>query len=576
MTKDSEIWIRPGPIRSKAAQRVRPFVHQALAAAQKAGATVRHGQLKSGKSHFGRGRAASLRANRLLTNRIRQAVVKAHVVRHRGQPVPLKAHLRYLQREGVTQDDTKAKLFGPGTDEADGSAFAERTADDRHHFRFIVSPDDAAQMEDLKAFTRDLMNQAEQDLGTRLDWVAVDHWNTEHPHIHVVVRGKTDQGDDLVISRDYIKEGLRARAQNLITLELGERTDLDIRRTLQRQIESDRLTQLDRQMLSDQTRTGFVDLAPPSAGPPDELHVLKAGRMRKLERLGLASQFAPAQWIISEQASTVLRELGERNDIIKRIHRGLTEAGIERATTAFALDETAAPASIVGRLVDRGLDDELKGSAYVIIDGTDGRTHHVRLPTLEASGDAQAGAIVEVQQTAEDSNRAPRLLVRSDLPIDRQVMAVGATWLDRVAVSGETETLASTGFGAEARQAIRQRAAFLADIDLADERSGSYAYARDLLSVLKRHEFAAVTADIAEEIDRSYTAAVPGGYASGTYVRRINLASGRFAMLDDSRSFTLVPWSPSMDSRLGQHIAGVVRGNGSVDWSFNRKRDLGL
>jgi type IV secretory pathway VirD2 relaxase len=94
-------------------------------------------------------------------------------------------------------------LFDAECDSADHRAFAGRCTDDRHHFRFIVSPDDAEQLSDLKGFTRDLMRQAERDLGTKLDWVAVDHWNTQHPHIHVIIRGATDDGHDLVISRDY-------------------------------------------------------------------------------------------------------------------------------------------------------------------------------------------------------------------------------------------------------------------------------------------------------------------------------------------------------------------------------------
>jgi len=174
-------------------------------------------------------------------------------------------HLDYLCRDGVTRDGEKARLFGPGTEDADGRAFAERCGDDRHHFRFIVSPDDAPDMSDLRSFTRDLVSQMETDLGTRLDWVAVDHWNTAHPHIHVIVRGVRDDGQDLVISRDYIKEGMRDRARDLITQELGPRTDHDIHRTLETQVEAERWTQLDRQLVRDAGKFGIVDLAP-SAG----------------------------------------------------------------------------------------------------------------------------------------------------------------------------------------------------------------------------------------------------------------------------------------------------------------------
>ena len=112
-------------------------------------------------------------------------------------------------------------MFDAAGDAVDEKEFAN-ARQVRHHFRFIVSPEDATARRS-SAFTRDVMRQAERDLGTKLDWVAVDHWNTDNPHIHVLVRGRTDDGQDLVISRDYISFGTRARASQLATLELGTR-----------------------------------------------------------------------------------------------------------------------------------------------------------------------------------------------------------------------------------------------------------------------------------------------------------------------------------------------------------------
>jgi type IV secretory pathway VirD2 relaxase len=100
--------------------------------------------------------------------------------------------------------------------------------------RFTVSPEDAPEMADLRAFTRELMADAERDLDTRLDWMAVDHWNTDNPHVHVLVRGRVDDGRDLVISRDYISRGFRARAEERVTLELGPRTEHEIRFALEK------------------------------------------------------------------------------------------------------------------------------------------------------------------------------------------------------------------------------------------------------------------------------------------------------------------------------------------------------
>ncbi|WP_163078785.1 DUF3363 domain-containing protein, partial [Acinetobacter baumannii] len=72
----------------------------------------------------------------------------------------------------------------------------------------------------------------------------------------------------------------------------------------------------------------------------------------------------PGQWVVSENAEKTLRALGERGDIIKRIHRGLTERGIERGAASYVLAGESIDDPVIGRLVDRGLDDELKGTAY--------------------------------------------------------------------------------------------------------------------------------------------------------------------------------------------------------------------
>src|SRR6202011_2558956 len=127
-----------------------------------------------------------------------------------------------------------------------------------------------------------------------------------------------------------------------------------------------------------------------------------------------------------------LRALGERNDIIKRIHRGLAEQRIERSVSDYVLDEGHGSRPIIGRLVARGLDDELRGTAYAVIDGIDGRAHHVRLADLDSTGDGAPGSIVELRRFKDAAGRErTALAVRSDLALAAQVEATGATWLDR-------------------------------------------------------------------------------------------------------------------------------------------------
>lgn len=579
MSGEDDFRIRPGRIRSTRAQQVRPFIAQALAAAQRAGGSVsRSGKISPGnRSRFGRGQRATVQANRLLTSRSRNTVIKTRVVRHSARTTPLAAHLGYLRREGVTRDGEKARLFGPETADADPKAFAERIQDDRHHFRFIVSPEDAVEMSDLKSYARDLMGQMEKDLGTRLDWVCVDHWNTDNPHVHIILRGRTDDGHDLVISRDYIKQGMRARAQDLVTQELGPRTDHEIRRNLERQIEAERWTNLDRQIARDSYRTGVVDLAPSPNHQPDEFQSMKVGRLRKLETLGLAEQVGPGQWVMGDNAEAALRELGERGDIIKRIHRGLTDRGIKRSVASYVLAGESLDNPVIGRLVDRGLDDELKGTAYAVVDGTDGRTHHIKLPDLDAAGDSAPGSIVELRKFDDaQGRRRVALAVRSDLDIERQVHAAGATWLDRQAIARDPVVLGGGGFGAEVRQAMDRRAEHLVGQGLAERQSRGFSFSRGLIDTLRQREIEALGQKLATDTGRPFNKVGTGEYVAGTYRQRFALASGRFAMIDDGLGFQLVPWTPSLEKQIGQHVSGVSRGDVGVDWSFGRKRGLGM
>ncbi|WP_181174981.1 conjugal transfer protein TrbF [Mesorhizobium sp. B2-8-9] len=353
MSDEHDFRVRPGRIRSTRAQSSRPFIAQALAAAQKAGGGVsRSGRIGTGNSsRFGRGRAASLQANRFLTGRSRLATIKTRVVRHSKRGAPLATHLNYLRREGVTRDDARARMFGPVVDDASTADFVDRCKDDRHHFRFIVSPEDASEMADLKSFTRDLMGRVQKDLGTSLDWVAVDHWNTDNPHVHVILRGRADDGQDLVISRDYISRGMRDRASELVTQELGPRSEPEIRRHVERQVEAERWTGLDRRLLRDAGENGFIDLAPRADRQPDEFIAPKIGRLRRLETLGLAEQLGPGQWIVSERAEATLRQMGERADIIKRMHRAFSARDIERASASYVTAAEIIGERISGRLI---------------------------------------------------------------------------------------------------------------------------------------------------------------------------------------------------------------------------------
>lgn len=575
MTRNDDFRIRPGQIRSSRWPRARPFLAQALQAAQKAGGLSRRAGSPGGR--FGRGRAATLRANRLLLDRGRSAMVKARVVRRMRSPGGLRAHIAYLRRDGVTRDGSRGELFDAAGDAADGRAFAERCENDRHHFRFIVSPDDAGELGSLRSFTRELMDQASRDLGTRLDWVAIDHWNTEHPHIHILVRGRADDGSDLVISRDYISKGLRARASDLVTRELGPRSELEVRRGLEAEVAAERWTRLDRTLAREAGRTdGVIDLRPERGGGSDPLREIRIGRMRTLERLGLAEPAGPARWVLAPDTEQRLRALGERGDIIRRLHKTLAKDGASRAPSSWALEGELHGEPVVGRLITRGLDDELKGSAFAVVDGIDGRVHHLRLPDIDAAGDGPVGGIVELRRF-EDTRGRQRiaLAVRSDLDLDQQVASEGATWLDRRLVAREPLDLARGGFGAEVRSALDRRIDALAEQGLARRDGDKVTLGRNLIGTLRSRELDTMGRRLSSETGLAHLPAEAGETISGVYRQRISIASGRFAMIDNGLGFQLVPWTPSLERELGKQVSGIA-GPGGVDWSFGRKRDLSL
>jgi len=575
MSAEDDFRIRPGRIRSTPQPKAKSFLQQALRAAQKAGGPRPVGCGRG--ATWGRGRSGSVGASRALLSRSRGAVIKARVVRRARTPGALRAHVSYLHRDGVTQDGERGQLFDAERDGVDAARFAERCEDDRHHFRFIVSPDDARELADLRQFTRDLMDQAARDLGTKLDWVAVDHWNTEHPHIHVLVRGKTDTGEDLVISRDYISHGMRDRAGALVTQELGPRTDLEVRRDLQTQVEAERWTKLDRALAREAAgREGVVDVRRPVLAEPDPLREEKLGRLRKLERLGLAEGDGTGRFLLAVDAEPRLRALGERGDIIKRLHRSMGRGGREVDVSGFVLEgENVGP--MLGRLAARGLDDELEGSAYAVVEGVDGRAHHIKLPDLDAAGDGPIGSVVELRRF-EDAGGRQRvaLAVRSDLGIEAQITAHGATWIDRQLVAREPVVLGSGGFGAEVRDALERRTDHLVGGGLAWRQGQRVLFARDLLDTLRRQELDAVAAKLSTGNALPYKPAADGEHVGGVYRQRLQLASRRFAMINDGLGFSLVPWSPSLEKRLGQQISGVGLPGGGVEWSFGRKRGIGL
>lgn len=587
----------------------------------------------------------------------RRVVVKTRYVQNAGSNGKGAAHLRYIQRDGTSRDGERGQLYSATEDRADGDAFLDRSKEDQRQFRFIVSPEDGADLSELTAHTRDLMGQVEADLGTKLDWVAINHYNTGHPHVHVIIRGRDDLGENLVINGDYLANGIRERASELTTLELGPVTEIEQRRKLSAEIDQDRFTRIDRAMTGE-AEDRFVDLRHQPADPGGQFdRTLRLRRLDKLEEMGLATEHAPGVWELSARLEPTLRELGERGDIIRSMHNALRADGHDRDPMTFRIHEAAPETPIVGRVVDKYLSDELGENLTVVVDGIDGRTHHISGIAPERLEDARIGSVIQIgpaeatarpsdhtiaaiaedgiyrpsrhveqakfegrvpggdyegyvdahvrrlealrragiveridadqwripddlvsRAAAYDAGRDRQASVRvlSTFDLEKQIGGDGATWLDRRLIQGEVADLAPTGFGQQVREAMDQRREHhIEQADATRARDGRIFYRRNLLATLREREVARVGAEMAESKGLPFRAAADGESVSGKFTGTVQLSSGKFALVEKSHEFTLVPWRPVIDRQFGREIMGVVQG-GSVSWQLGKTRGLGL
>lgn len=599
---------------------------------------------------FPRGSGWSFDAKSGMQIRPRRVTVKVRIVKPRGKPAAALAHLRYLEREGVTREGEPGRLYSTFTDAVDRDAFLERGADDRHQFRMIVAPEDGAAYQDLKPLTRDLMAKMEADLGTTLDWVAVDHHDTGHPHVHIVVRGVTEDGKTLNIAGDYIVHGIRHRASEILTRDLGHQTERDVQRQLESEVGAERLTRLDRTLIG-RAEDGVIDLrAGSTATDFGRAHQqLLIARARQLERMGLAAGEGRLRWTLAPDSEDTLRTMGERGDIIKAMHRAMTEAQLERSPELYTIHDASRHAgAIVGRVVGRGLADEMGERRYLVIDGIDGRTHYADIG--EAEGRFPLGSVLSLTGVSTEPRQADRTVAEiaavhdgrytidhhllhdptaseafaqthvrrleairratggverladgtwqigpdhldrvrdyeerrararpliidtlSMVPIERQAGLDGATWLDRQLVHETQHDLAEHGFGRDVRRALVQRQQWLIDQKLMERDGSDIVYRANLLDTLRRRELQRVGDKLAGELGKPFYQPVSGEHIEGVYRRPVDLASGRFALIEKSREFTLVPWRPALEEQLGRTISGISRGAG-FDWTVGRGR----
>jgi len=629
----------------------RPFAHQVRKTINLAGRGTRSSVARArcfDGSRIGRGAGVGRvlgSSDRFAGSRARRVVVKARFVKLAGKGAKAAAaHMRYLQRDGTTREGERGTLYGPTSDGADGKAFLERGAGDRHQFRFIVAPEDGAQYENLKPLVRRWMSQAEHDLGTKLDWVAVDHFNTGHPHSHVLVRGIDDRGKDLIIAREYISRGLAGRAAELVNLDLGPRTDREIFEAQKAEITQERFTNIDRRLTLSRDADGLVS----SWHRDSTEQSLRAARLGTLNRMGLATEEGLGRYRLADDIEETLRTMGRRREIIATMHDQLKQRAPDVPPQDYAIYDPTEGKSLVGRVIARGLSDEHADRHYMIVAATDGRSHYVELghwplsemldnpeivrvnPMVPALRDADRtiaevaaanGGIYsidrhlrhdgtaterfaeahvrrleamrrgrgEVERLPDGSWKiAPDHLDRalnfehsmaaarpveietlSELRLDQLPHHNGVTWLDEQHVAKDPEQL-ERGFGAQVRQAMAQRRQWLIEQGLAWREENAIHFRPGLINELRQRELRQVADQLSKELGLTY-AEHQSGKIEGVYRKAVQVGSAKFAVIEKSREFTLVPWRPVLEKQIGRNVSGIDRA-GTISWTFGRQR----
>jgi type IV secretory pathway VirD2 relaxase len=316
-----------------------------------------------------------------------------------------------LVRESAAIDATAAG-FDATTHGLDVGATLEgwQSARDQRLWKIIISPE-FGERADLTQLTRELMARMEKDRAPQLEWVAVGHFNTEHPHVHVALRGVSKNGEEIRLPRDYVKSGLRSIAEDLCTRQLGHRTEMDAFEAERREIREKRFTSLDRMILrgagpdSEEPHSTLVvtigDRTFGNRGAARQQHVL--ARLAVLSDMGLTSHSGGDKWRVRADAEGILRAMQRAGDRQKTLKAHGALLSDERLPVS-ALDFRLTP-SVEGRVLVHG-EDEHTGRRYLMLEGVDACVHYIECtPEIEEArgrGELKRNAFVRLRRIFVD------------------------------------------------------------------------------------------------------------------------------------------------------------------------------
>jgi hypothetical protein len=555
------------------------------------------GKDRSSLHLWGRGAAAgSLLAVRQAQghSQPRRVTVKVIRFRLRGNAfMRTSSHLRYIVRDGVSKDGSTPAPYDGHDDLADPQKFARNCRDDPGHFTLIVSPEDGDQLSDHRPYIRRFMTQVEEDLGTSLEWLAVDHFDTGTPHTHILIRGADQQGKPLLIARDYISHGFRERAAEFMTAELGPELAGDQARQLRKETRLERVTDVDVRLAAESDGGGPV--AAIHDDPFEQAQ--RTRRLRVLEHLGLARPAGALAWRLDPDMLSRLTEIDRRAERIAALRRTAADISLEQGRGGHRLSDP--DHALVGALIR---DVEPMPSTHMItlmIDGADGQLHSVEIAADLATLPLKAGTIVRVpaaRSAMSDRADAPESLpdavstqrkveLLSTLRLPHMADHDGPTWLDQTLFGEDTVLTRDAGFGRALRTAQWQRQRWLmeqglleagswsqeqTDLRALDGASEKPAFYSRLLTSLRQREFLRIAGQLSEELGLEFVHHEQGSPVTGTVRRYVDMSQGHFAVIEDGYQFRLVPWDVARKTSID--LPMIPRTGNGIEWSSGRGR----
>ena len=667
---ENEFQIRIG----RSARDARPALKQVRAAARRAPPSKPKSSAPAAQSpvraHFAKGSASRARPVRVTQRRV---VVKARFVAHvAGQAKTLRAHVAYLGREGAARQNQPEvgdqrepsrsqersseqhidatigylsrerqggdeRFYDQSRNSLDARDATQGWHADKRHFRLIISAEDGTDLGELRPFIRETMARLERHVGTRLQWLAVDHWDTDNPHTHVLVRGIRADGKDLIIPGKVLSVAIREDAQEIATRILGPRPALELQRMRDRDIGARAFTRLDRELIA---------LDGPGGLGSSFRHTDLPRRLDTLSGWGLAAVGPDGSWRLASDLPAQLSQMADSDEVARIVARQ------GRAFTGMPVLAADVTRQESGRLVGLSHSDDGADNLIAIIENGRGELRYTRFRepgALAILEDTPKGALIafepqeaRIGPSDEAVARVARLnrgLYSADIHARMEanvpdglvaanirrleamrraglisrgrdgIFDIAPDHLDRV-LTYERARLVRAPMAPRVQSYMtltNQIAATgpthldraLAGLEAAPDGAGHLArefeaalrqrrlflieqgwmgaadkrLSRQALEDMKAHELRTTAKVLAREVGMPVT--LGSGTVSGVYTRRIDLAQGRVALIVGDRSSQLVPWRPALERFAGQNVIGVQRGR-SISWSLQRGRGLGL